>query len=239
MCAAGVAAREPHKTVSMMVRQHCGGTASEKVYGAFGATRSKVASFARSPTCPARRTSRARYKRSRCLCQLAAHLLHRNFRGGSLERFYELQICELRLLHGVELPLLELLLIIGLRMGELPYCWLWQRRRYLKLTVMPTFASELLIPKLKDSDDRTPDVHVRRGRSHRDAYIRHLEFRSGDPLAQANVDTTSSDCWLGMSCLSACQKLVGEAHEPLRNVCRSRFRSGNLPNSSRSERRRH
>ncbi|CAH2809621.1 MAG: hypothetical protein PPHEINF_6310 [uncultured Paraburkholderia sp.] len=86
------------------------------------------------------------------------------------------------------------------------------------ITVMPTFASELLIPKLKDSDDRTPDVHVRRGRSHRDAYIRHLEFRSGDPLAQANVDTASSDCWLGMSCLSACPRLRKARRRSARTV---------------------
>src|ERR1700761_2931848 len=53
-------------------------------------------------------------ERCRADAQLAADLRHGNARLRPLERFHDLAVCELRLLHCVELPLLEILLLISL-----------------------------------------------------------------------------------------------------------------------------
>src|ERR1700761_4503424 len=56
-------------------------------------------------------------ERCRADAQLAADLRHGNARLRPLERFHDLAVCELRLLHCVELPLLEILLLISLTDG--------------------------------------------------------------------------------------------------------------------------
>src|SRR5215475_2680375 len=56
-------------------------------------------------------------ERRRADAQLPTDLRHRHASFRPLERFHDLAVCELRLLHCVELPLLEILLLISLTAG--------------------------------------------------------------------------------------------------------------------------
>ncbi len=76
---------------------------------------------------------------------------------------------------------------------------------YLELAVLPTFASEWLIPRMKDFDDRHPDVRVNMG-VHTDLFtFDETHFEAAIHFGQPTWPGTSSDYLFGEEVVPVCR----------------------------------
>lgn len=92
---------------------------------------------------------------------------------------------------------------------------------YLELAVLPTFASQWLIPRLKDFHERTPDVRVNMG-VRTDAFsFEESHFEAAIHYGNPTWPNTSSDYLFGEDVVPVCapsllKRSVTHAHELLR-----------------------
>jgi LysR family transcriptional regulator, glycine cleavage system transcriptional activator len=92
---------------------------------------------------------------------------------------------------------------------------------YLELAVLPTFASQWLIPRLKDFHDRTPDVRVNMG-VRTDAFsFEESHFEAAIHYGKPTWPNTSSDYLFGEEVVPVCapsllKEPIAHAHELLR-----------------------
>ncbi|MDM8358262.1 LysR family transcriptional regulator [Pandoraea communis] len=87
---------------------------------------------------------------------------------------------------------------------------------YLELAVLPTFASEWLIPRMKDFDDRHPDVRVNMG-VHTDLFtFDETHFEAAIHFGQPTWPGTSSDYLFGEEVVPVCRPSLLKG--PVRNA---------------------
>ncbi|ABO59567.1 LysR family transcriptional regulator (plasmid) [Burkholderia vietnamiensis] len=91
---------------------------------------------------------------------------------------------------------------------------------YLELAVLPTFASQWLIPRLKDFNDRTPDVRVNMGVRTDMFTFEESHFEAAIHYGKPTWPGTSSDYLFGEEVVPVCSpmllsKPVKRAHELL------------------------
>jgi len=91
---------------------------------------------------------------------------------------------------------------------------------YLELAVLPTFASEWLIPRLKDFYDRTPDVRVNMGVRTETFSFEESHFEAAIHYGKPTWPGTSSDFLFGEEVVPVCSpsllaRPVKKAHELL------------------------
>lgn len=92
---------------------------------------------------------------------------------------------------------------------------------YLELAVLPTFASHWLIPRLKDFNDRTPDVRVNMGVRTDMFSFEESHFEAAIHYGKPTWPGTSSDYLFGEEVVPICSpslisKPIKKAHELLR-----------------------
>jgi LysR family transcriptional regulator, glycine cleavage system transcriptional activator len=92
---------------------------------------------------------------------------------------------------------------------------------YLELAVLPTFASEWLIPRLKDFNDRTPDVRVNMGVRTDMFSFEESHFEAAIHYGKPTWPGTSSDYLFGEEVVAVCSpslvaKPVRKPHELLK-----------------------
>ena len=92
---------------------------------------------------------------------------------------------------------------------------------YLELAVLPTFASHWLIPRLKDFNDRTPDVRVNMGVQTGMFDFEQSHFEAAIHYGKPTWPGTSSDYLFGEEVVPICSPLllskpIRKAHELLR-----------------------
>ncbi|MEM5342894.1 LysR substrate-binding domain-containing protein [Paraburkholderia azotifigens] len=91
---------------------------------------------------------------------------------------------------------------------------------YLELAVLPTFASQWLIPRLKDFNDRTPDVRVNMGVRTDMFSFEESHFEAAIHYGKPTWPGTSSDYLFGEEIVPVCSssllnKPIKKAHELL------------------------